>query len=101
MNFTREETDGRLLLKIKGELTVYESEIVRDELLICMSESDSLALDLDNVNECDTAGIQLLCSAKKTAEKSGKYFSLSTISEVVREAAIRIGLNPETDFNNE
>ena len=53
-------------------------------------------LDLSDVTRCDTAGIQLLISAKRTAEEAGKGFLISEISEAVLETAKCIGveLNP-------
>ena len=96
MNFSREEKDGCVVLKINGNLSVYEVANLRDELVACFDMYDGLTLDLNEVNDCDTAGIQLLCSAGKTAAETGKNFAVSVVSVSVGETLECAGL--DTNF---
>jgi len=90
MAFVREEKDGQVHLKIDGAMTVYEAESFRDELADCLMEYDGLILDLDDVKDCDTAGIQILYSAQKTAKDLGKSFLVAGFSNAVEEAMERV-----------
>lgn len=72
--FTREEKDGEAILKIKGGISVYEASVIRDELAACFKSHDKVILDVDEVDNCDTAGVQLMVSAFRTAENTGKSF---------------------------
>ncbi len=75
MAFTTEEKDGRTILKVEGALSIYEASALREALLACLENDAGLELDLGSVTECDTAGLQLLYAARKTARK-GKSDSL-------------------------
>lgn len=90
MAFIREEKDGQVLLKIEGAMTVYEVVSFRDELADCLKTNDGLILDLDDVKDCDTAGIQLLYSALKTAKDIGKAFTVAGFSNAVEAAMERV-----------
>jgi anti-anti-sigma factor len=82
-------------VKIQGRLTIYEVVELRDQFLKHLLETDHLDLELAEVTDCDTAGIQLLYSAFKTAGDRGKRFLLKSVSQPVREAAERAGLSLE------
>ncbi len=92
MSLTGEETQGQTCLKIEGALSVYEVAELREKILAYLEKNKELILDLDEVTECDTAGIQLLYSARKTAEEEGKTFTVTSASDPVFEAITRIGL---------
>lgn len=47
----------------------------------------SVEIDAGNVIEIDSAGLQLLLSAALYAKENGKPFSLSVVSDPVREGA--------------
>lgn len=99
MGFTLEEKNGQALLKIEGALTIYEVAFIRHELLMCFENYNDLALDLSRTNDCDTAGIQLLCSAQKTAKQTGKTFKIANASKCFYEAVSLIGLDTENTLN--
>ena len=56
------------------------------------SDRNSIQLDLSNVETIDTAGIQLLASCRNTALSRGKTFSISSMSDSVRDALQLTGL---------
>ncbi len=96
MDFEKEEKDGQAILKIKGALSIYEAASLREELAACLDQYQGLTIDLNEVSDCDTAGLQLLCSARRTAENAGKAFALTGTPEPVHEALSRVGLDPGT-----
>ncbi len=95
MIFNREEKDGCALLSIEGSMTVNDAATLRDEMIACFNDYEGLILDLHEVSDCDTAGIQLLCSAKLTAERTGKSFNVTSASLFSMCILERAGLDPD------
>ena len=92
--FTREEKDGETILKIKGGMSIYEIANFRDELAACFKGHDKVILGVDEVTDCDTAGVQLMVSAFRTAENTGKTFEVRGASDPVRKSIADLGLRP-------
>ena len=92
--FTREEKDEEAILRIKGAMSVYEIAKIRDELAACFKSHDKVVLDVDEVGDCDTAGVQLMVSAFRTAEDTGKTFETRGESDSVRKSIVDLGLRP-------
>lgn len=99
MTITREDKDGQAFLTIRGPLSIYEVTDIRNELIQCFDNCSTLFLDLDEVTECDTAGVQLLCSARITADRYGKKLGVKQASAAVIDAMVCAGLNPEKILN--
>ncbi len=95
MSLTRKEEDGCVIVKIEGAISVVEAESIRDELMACLDIYDGLSLDLEGVSAIDTAGLQLLYSARISAQSAGKSFAVSNVSSDVQEAVERAGMKPE------
>lgn len=95
MDIEKTQSDGKGSLKISGAMTIYEASDLRDQLLACLNEYDAIVLDMQGVQDCDTAGIQLLCAAQKSAQQMGKSFSLLGPAAKVVEAARNAGLDLE------
>ncbi len=93
MIFKKNEKNGKAFVEIRGAMTVQEAAALGKDLLDCMEKNNSLELDLSKVDDCDTAGLQLLYSAGKTAKEKKKDFSVTTFSDKVKDAAGSIGLN--------
>ena len=56
------------MLKISGEMTVYRAAELKAELLATLEScGDMLEIDLSEVTEIDTAGLQVLMLAKQLA----------------------------------
>ncbi len=92
MNFKKEEKKGKAFVELQGAMTVQEAAELGKNLLDWMTKNNSLELDLGKVDECDTAGLQLLYSAVKTAKEKKNDFSVTSCSDKVNEAADSIGL---------
>lgn len=71
------------VLRIEGEMTIYQAVELKDDLLKKIQESDTLEIDLSAVTECDTAGVQLLMWAKKLSQSEGKKLHLGGHSAAV------------------
>jgi anti-anti-sigma factor len=61
------ETAARVALE--GELTVYTVAEVKETLAKAMESADDIEVDLSGVSEVDTAGVQLMLIAKRSAGK--------------------------------
>ncbi len=100
--------DGCIRIVVESSMTVYEAEKLCKEWAAFFSddyssdsETDAVAgvsLDLKQVSACDITGVQLLCSARKTAELNHKSFSVSEASAAVIEAVSETGLEPDKLF---
>lgn len=83
----------RVPLHVESALTVYTVENLRSQLLEKLAQSDLLCLDLSQVDTCDCAGLQLLCSARKSAQAQDKGYNLVNCSQAVLDLAQAIGLS--------
>lgn len=70
-------------LRITGELTIYQAAAAKAELLKAMDSGRLREIDLGAVTELDTAGLQLLLLAKRTAAERGEALQLVNHSEPV------------------
>jgi anti-anti-sigma regulatory factor len=73
-------------------LTLYTAEEVRVRLMDLLQLPGDLVLDLSQVEKCDCAGLQLLCSAQKSAVMSGRHIRIIYCSQAILAAAEAIGL---------
>lgn len=73
------------VLKPEGELTIYTAADNKSRFLDALSAQDALELDLSQVTELDSAGLQLLLMAKKEAERRNIELSFGQPSQAVIE----------------
>ena len=73
-------------LAIEGELTIYRAAELRQALLDGLREDGDLTIDLSGVTEFDSAGVQLLIAAKKSAAAGARSLRLSGHSPAVLSA---------------
>ncbi len=98
---TEKNKDGCTSIVVESSMTVYEAEKLRKEWAAYLKKGDACAgvcLDLKNVSDCDITGVQLLCSARKTATLNHKIFTVSEASETVIKAVSDAGLEPDELF---
>ncbi len=75
-------------LAIEGELTIYRASELRDALQAALSataDTVDFTIDLAAVTEMDSAGVQLLMAARKTALSTGRRLRLIDPSPAVAE----------------
>lgn len=92
-----QDKDGNLVMKIEGSLSAYKAADLKDCLLTGFTNHQGVILDINGVTECDTLGIQLLLSARKTAEMLNKTFNVTGNSPSVQDMLTGVGLEAE-DF---
>jgi len=95
MTFKTEDREEGVLLRVEGELTIYEAGSVRDALIEAFDRGVFMDLDLDSVASCDTAGLQLLCAARKTALEENLTFRVTGTSDAVLEVLKHAGMPAE------
>jgi anti-anti-sigma factor len=74
--------------RIDGEFTIYRAAELAASLkaaLAATPDGGVLDVDLSDVAEMDSAGVQLLLAAKRSADESGRALRLSGRSSAVAE----------------
>lgn len=97
MDLIREMSDGVAFLKVLGAMTIQHAASFRDEVIEYLSEVDGITIDLTQVADCDAAGIQLLIAARNSASELGKSFNISGVSDSVKDAFFKAGLDSVGD----
>ncbi len=71
-------------LSLTEDLTIYHALEQKRILLDALAATHELELDLLQVSEIDTAGLQLLILLKKEAHRAGKEVAIVAHSQAVR-----------------
>lgn len=90
MRITTSDPD---ILHLAGPLEIYTVAEVRQALLARLMLGAPLRLDLQSVQTCDPAGLQVLCSARRSALEAGIPFEVGPLPPAVTECAARLGLS--------
>lgn len=85
MSMRVENNGGLKLLNIDGELTIYTAEKYKAQILEHLSECRELELNLSEIDEMDTAGLQILLVVKREAEDTNRHLRLINHSRAVYE----------------
>ena len=75
---------NRQRLSLTDNLTIYQAEALKAQLLQALDAGPELELDLSQVGDMDTAGLQLLIMLKRQAQQQGKQLSFQGHSPAVR-----------------
>lgn len=90
MEITSTVKDGNTSrVRIKGDLNIYNALAAKEQLAGALAGAENIELDLSNVTEFDSSGLQLLVLACKETERKGHRFVLTDRSEPV-ETVIRL-----------
>ena len=84
MQIARDDPAGAL--RLSGTLRINDAEELLAAMRGCVSAAPRPAIDLSAVDACDTAALQLLCSA-------ARVFHLVGVPDAVRDAAADLGLS--------
>ena len=74
--------------RIEGELTIYRAAELAAALkaaLAGVAAGSALEMDLSGVTEMDSAGVQLLMSAKRSADESGRALRMAGLSPAAND----------------
>jgi|GEM_PF-151039 len=85
MEITHQSALGTCWLQLAGELNIYATMELKAVLLEVLDAHQEAELDLANVTDIDSAGIQLLAFIKRQALAAGKTLRLVQHSPVVIE----------------
>ena len=83
MNASASSPAGRLA--IEQDMTIYQAEALKAELMGSVEQNQVIELDLSRVTEIDTCGIQLLMLAKRECQKQNKTLRIVAHSPRVHE----------------
>lgn len=78
-----------------GELTIYSASADLACLQACLRDAAELEIDLSDVAEIDSAGVQLLIQAKREGARAGKPVRLVGHSPAVMEIIDLFQLAPQ------
>lgn len=95
MKFTTRQSEDGGPLHLAGELDIYGAAELRDALESHVRNVSSVALDLSEVSACDPVAVQLVCSARRSAEAAKKPFRIVQLSAPVALACTALGLTSE------
>ena len=79
-------------LAVDGELTIYRAAELKDTLLDTVRQHAAPVLDLSDVTEFDSAGLQLLLVARQEAASLGKTLRVQGASAAVRDVFALLGM---------
>jgi anti-sigma B factor antagonist len=71
-------------LVIDEDMTIYQAQAQKEQLLAALAAADHLELDLAGVGEMDTAGLQLLMLLKREVLQQDKRLTISGHSPAVQ-----------------
>jgi anti-anti-sigma factor len=91
VQIVNDERNG--VLQLAGELGIDVVEQLHTVLRDFVHTATRPTIDLTQVDTCDSAALQLLCSARKTAECEGKPFELLGLSAAIVETSAALGLS--------
>ena len=80
--------------ELGAELTIYRADEIKQQLLALLQGSAALEIDLSQVAEIDTAGLQLLMLARREALARGRALRFVRPSAAVDEALALLALAP-------
>ena len=73
----------KCVAKIEGEMTIYNAAELKEELMPLITDERELEIDLADITEIDSAGLQVLMLAKKERSQQGQALTLTNHSPSV------------------
>lgn len=94
MPISSKNNNGQLLLNIEGDMTIYTAAEMKGELMTHMTQPCEREIDVSEVSEMDSAGLQLLILAKREAERQGTSLRITGHSRAVLDVLDMCNLAP-------
>jgi anti-sigma B factor antagonist len=94
-DITQHNEAGRHSLSIAGDLNIYAAASAKQELLQALAAVDQLQIDLSQVEDFDSSGVQLLLLLKREAGRQRKQLEFVAHSFVVREVIDLLNLGAQ------
>lgn len=86
MTQSHDHVDYTRRLTLSEDLTIYNAVAIKTRLIAALDEALALDVDVAQVAEIDTAGLQLLILAKREALRQGKDMRIVAHSPAVLDA---------------
>lgn len=83
-----EACQGTAPLCLEGEFNIFTAAATKDMLLAAIAstaDAEGVNVDLANITEIDTAGLQLMVMARREAEACGRHLNFIRCSPAVLE----------------
>lgn len=84
-------------LTIENKLTIYDVAELRKKILSLQDTNEQIRMDLSQVSECDTAGIQFICAILRSVQEKKRTIVINKFSQAIHDAAEQIGLRLATN----
>jgi len=91
MEGKRQKKNNTALINVEDELLVSNVAELRAAILEALSSNDRISVDFGRTRYIDTAGMQLILAAIRTA--GGRLSFLGNL-QTITSAALRLGLDP-------
>ena len=88
-------TDAGAPLKITGEQTIRTADDLHESLAQYLDRGLDVVVDLSEVDECDTAALQLIYALRQSAIQRKQRFHITAVSPAITETAAALGLHIE------
>lgn len=86
MNISRKKNKDHTLIKLAGEMTIYNAAQLKQELFADHTSLPAkVVLDLQAVTEIDTAGLQILLLLQKTLAERSVVVYIARMNEDVEQ----------------
>jgi anti-anti-sigma factor len=92
VNISTALTEGTAIIGIVGDLRIATVADAKAKLVAALAECGDMLIDLSAVDQCDTAGIQLLLMTCASARAKGKGFVTTGHTAAFRGALDRAGI---------
>ena len=80
-------------IEIDTSLSIFNAASIHEKITEAYTKYESIEIDLKDITDCDTAGIQLLYSLQKSCLNNGKKISLINPSDAVTSALERMSMS--------
>ncbi|MBI5826639.1 MAG: STAS domain-containing protein [Deltaproteobacteria bacterium] len=84
MNIDATIEKGACMVRIEGEMTIYNAFDIKRGLGQCLGSAGEIRIDLSQVIEMDTSGVQLLLLAKREARRLKRGLKIVSHSQATR-----------------
>ncbi|OMP67513.1 STAS domain-containing protein [Domibacillus epiphyticus] len=80
----KETEDGKIVVRLNGDLDIDSTEIVEEELLPAMEKYKKANIDFENVPFVDSSGMGLLLNIVQSLKEKGINVTISNVREDVQ-----------------
>ena len=100
MDFTivQEQAGPACKLRVGGDMSIYSVAELKPRLMAYLQNSQFVSVDLTEITEMDTAGLQLLWLCHQEAVATGKEFVIAGTGPAAKEAMTLLRLDRQLNL---